>query len=91
LPVQEEALLRLQTSRARRRLGWQPQLGMAEALRWTAQGYKRLHGAGDTSWLADQIARYHARLQDHDARPAEGELVDLMTHAVARTSQHEAA
>jgi CDP-glucose 4,6-dehydratase len=91
LPVQEEAHLRLQTSRARRRLGWQPQLGMAEALRWTAQGYKRLHGTGDTSWLADQIARYQAGLPDHDAGPAEGELVDLVTHAVARTSQHEAA
>lgn len=74
LPVREEPVLRLDTGKARRRLDWQPQLGMKQALSWTAEGYKRLHRDGEVAWLDEQIALYRDRLHRQaplpDARAA---------------------
>ena len=89
LPVREEALLRLHTGRAKRRLSWQPQLGMAEALRWTALGYKHLDRDNDVTWLDEQIGTYSDRLSGQAiASSIGGELLDLSTR---RNEAHVAA
>jgi CDP-glucose 4,6-dehydratase len=91
LAVREEALLRLSTGRARRRLAWQPQLGMAEALRWTAQGYKRLNRSGDTGWLGEQIDLYQERLRSTGGPPPiSGALIEMPAQA-GRIHDHVAA
>ncbi|WP_051329069.1 CDP-glucose 4,6-dehydratase [Geminicoccus roseus] len=88
LSAREEAVLRLNTGRAGRRLSWQPRLGMAEALRWTAQGYKRLARDGDAGWLDEQIALYRSRTGTLD-QPDGATLLDLPAHA--RRHAHVAA
>lgn len=55
----EAPVLRLCSMRARQRLGWEPRLDTAAAVRWTVEGYRAL-AAGDGEWLAAQIARYES-------------------------------
>lgn len=61
----ETELLRLDCSKARQRLGWVPVCGAQEALRMTADWYRR-HAAGeDPLALADeQIDEYISKLRD---------------------------
>jgi CDP-glucose 4,6-dehydratase len=62
-PARHDApILRLSSARARRRLGWVPQLTAAEAVRWAAEGYRRLLQDGEGGWIEEQIERYTARL-----------------------------
>lgn len=54
----ETAILRLSSSRARRRLGWKPLLDMERTLGWTVEGYRALLNGGGRGWMDDQIERY---------------------------------
>ena len=58
--LREAGQLRLDHSRARHDLGWQPVLGYAATLEWTAQWYRRYHvGQEDARALVEeQIDRY---------------------------------
>jgi len=58
--LKEAGQLRLDHSRARHGLGWQPLLGYAETLSWTADWYRRYHVSGESAGaLVDaQIERY---------------------------------
>jgi len=61
----EAGLLALDSSRARRALGWRPLLNVAEAVDWTVGWYRaRFDGADMAAFSADQIARYEARAAD---------------------------
>ncbi len=64
-------ILRLSSARARRRLGWMPQLTTAEAVQWAAEGYRRLLHDQDGTWVDVQIERYAARLAAPE-RPRSG-------------------
>lgn len=55
----EAPVLRLCSMRARHKLGWEPRLDTATAVRWAVEGYRALD-AGDGDWLAAQIARYES-------------------------------
>jgi CDP-glucose 4,6-dehydratase len=58
----EAGLLALDSSRARRALGWSPLLSVAEAVDWTVGWYRaRFDGADMATFSADQIAQYEAR------------------------------
>ncbi len=50
----EEALLWLDTSEARRRLGWRPVVPLAEALRWTFDWYRIHAGGGDARAVSER-------------------------------------
>jgi len=39
----------LDVSKARSKLGWQPQVGVREGIKRTAQWFRRIHGAGEKS------------------------------------------
>lgn len=67
----DEPVLRLSCARARGRLGWEPQLRIAEAVAWTAEGYRRLLVDGEAGWVEEQIERYTARLATPARPPAE--------------------
>jgi CDP-glucose 4,6-dehydratase len=61
----EAMSLRLDTSKSRQVLGWQPVLDFAETIGWTAEWYRE-HASGARSAVEltnDQLARYRARLQ----------------------------
>lgn len=65
----ESPLQRLSSERAKRRLGWRPQLSTTEAVEWTVDGYRQLLETGRADWLLDQLGRYRARLGEHQPRP----------------------
>jgi CDP-glucose 4,6-dehydratase len=55
----EAILLRLDSAKARERLGWEPRLGLDEALAWTVDWYKACLGREDMRRVTlAQIARY---------------------------------
>lgn len=55
----EANFLRLDSGRARSRLGWKPRLGLEAALDWTIEWYKTQAQGGDAAALTrTQIARY---------------------------------
>jgi CDP-glucose 4,6-dehydratase len=63
-PKPHEAFyLKVDSSKARARLGWRPVLGVHEALAWCADWYRR-QAAGEAalSLCLEQIARYQARM-----------------------------
>ncbi|HEU0054789.1 MAG TPA: hypothetical protein VFQ39_16495, partial [Longimicrobium sp.] len=65
----EAGALRLDSSRARTRLGWEPRLPLADAVAWTVDWYRE--AAADPTAAADlthaQIRRYRAISGDIDA------------------------
>ena len=92
LPVREEAMLRLNTGRAKRRLAWRPQLGMEEALRWTAEGYQKLDAGQDVAWLEQQISVYSDLLRGSAiGQIGDGELIELPARVQNRDKTHVAA
>ena len=55
----EATLLRLDSTKARSRLGWRPRMSLDQALEWTVEWYKAyLHGDDVRKLTAAQIARY---------------------------------
>lgn len=57
----EAYVLKLDCSKARAELGWQPRLGLEEALSWTVDWYKCFERAGDLRALTeDQIAGFES-------------------------------
>ncbi|MFN0314716.1 MAG: CDP-glucose 4,6-dehydratase [Burkholderiales bacterium] len=60
----ESATLRLDSDRARRQLGWRPQLSTDEALAWTVEWYRGWHNdpRSARARTLDQLARYRDRL-----------------------------
>lgn len=60
----ETGQLRLDSSKARRELGWTTRLEFEEAVRWTADWYRAFHRdhASMRAATEDQIRRYEARL-----------------------------
>ncbi len=59
----EAGLLRLDTSKARSRLGWRPKLELSEALSMTIDWYREVHkGADARAWCLAQIADYQTRV-----------------------------
>jgi CDP-glucose 4,6-dehydratase len=58
--LKESGQLRLDHSRALHELDWQPLLGYAETLDWTASWYRRFHVGGEDARavVEEQIARY---------------------------------
>ncbi len=57
----EAHYLKVDASKARALLGWQPALGLADALAWTVDWYRAQAGGADARALClDQIARYRA-------------------------------
>lgn len=55
----EAAMLTLDITKARARLGWQPRLTLRESVQWTAEWYRRAAQGDDQYRLcAEQIARY---------------------------------
>jgi len=55
----EARMLRLDSSNAVERLGWQPRLDLTRALDWTARWYKSRHAGADAAGLClEQIAEY---------------------------------
>lgn len=61
-PIPHEAnLLRLDTSKARSRLGWRPALTLSNALEWIVDWHKRFgQGEDARSLTLEQIEHYHA-------------------------------
>jgi CDP-glucose 4,6-dehydratase len=58
----EAGLLALDSTRARRALGWSPLLSVAEAVEWTLDWYRTRFDGGDVAALAAaQIAEYETR------------------------------
>jgi CDP-glucose 4,6-dehydratase len=58
----EARLLLLDAGLARRELGWQPRLGLEEAVDWTVDWYRTYAAGGDLRALTlDQIDRFQAR------------------------------
>jgi CDP-glucose 4,6-dehydratase len=58
----EAHFLKLDSSKARARLGWAPRLRLAEALEWIVDWYRNYEAAGDVRALTlAQIERYEAR------------------------------
>ncbi|WP_375460197.1 CDP-glucose 4,6-dehydratase [uncultured Enterovirga sp.] len=57
----EAGLLAVDASKARARLGWQPRLGLRDALAWTVE-WQRRHLAGEPAagLVLDQISRYES-------------------------------
>ena len=56
----ETPVLRLDSSRSRQLLGWEPRLDIETALEWTVEGYRALE-TGDRTWLQTQIRRFLER------------------------------
>jgi CDP-glucose 4,6-dehydratase len=57
----EAGQLILDSTKAMKRLGWRPRIGLEEALVWTAHWYKQQHLGGSAEKLLDeQIARFDA-------------------------------
>lgn len=68
--LHEAAVLRLDSSKAQVRLGWQPQLSLAAAVEMTAEWYRGFHdGRAMADLSAGQIARYGARMADPESGP----------------------
>ena len=66
--MREAGLLRLDSSRARKVLGWSAQLSTGEALDWATDWYKRAGGGADAAELcAQEIVRYEKRLRTSGA------------------------
>lgn len=60
--LHEAGLLRLDSSKARSALGWQPALGLEEALDWIADWHSRVNAGADTRDITlAQIGDYQAR------------------------------
>jgi CDP-glucose 4,6-dehydratase len=58
----EAAALRLDSAKARQRLGWAPRLDLERALDWTIEWYRRCRAGDPADALIDaQIAAYEAR------------------------------
>lgn len=54
----EAPVLRLSSTRARHQLGWEPQLDIGAAVRWTVAGYRALADGPGCDWLHAQIDSY---------------------------------
>ena len=63
----EAATLRLDCTKARTRLGWQPQLSLGTALRWTIDWYRRQAAGDDARELTLDQIRAFRRLDDDSA------------------------
>jgi CDP-glucose 4,6-dehydratase len=62
--VHEANYLRLDSSKARSKLGWEPQLGIESALEWTVSWYQTWNSNGDLLHATrDQIAAYDKLLR----------------------------
>jgi CDP-glucose 4,6-dehydratase len=62
--VHEANYLRLDSSKARSKLGWEPQLGIKSALEWTVSWYQTWNSNGDLLHATrDQIAAYEKLLR----------------------------
>jgi CDP-glucose 4,6-dehydratase len=61
----ETSLLRLDSTRAQRRLGWRPLLSLAERVEWTVDWYRRWQADPADVWRTtqDQIDHYEERLR----------------------------
>jgi CDP-glucose 4,6-dehydratase len=60
----EAATLRLDSAKARQRLGWAPRLDLERALDWTVEWYRRCRSGEAAEALVDaQIAAYEARVE----------------------------
>ena len=58
----EATHLRVDSSKARVRLGWTPRLGLSDGLDWTVEWFRRYHSGEDAGRVAlDQIDRYQHR------------------------------
>ena len=58
----EATHLRVDSSKARARLGWTPRLGLSDGLDWTVEWFRRYHSGEDAGRVAlDQIDRYQHR------------------------------
>ncbi|MBI2311646.1 MAG: CDP-glucose 4,6-dehydratase [Betaproteobacteria bacterium] len=57
----EAHTLRVDSTKARIKLGWRPRLALADALRWTVDWYRRYHAGDDMrDFTLGQIGRYEA-------------------------------
>lgn len=60
----EANLLRLDCSKARAKLGWQPALGLAETIRWIVAWHRSVADGGDArSITSEQLTQYRARME----------------------------
>ena len=65
----EATYLRLDCSKAQTLLGWQPVMGLDDALTWTVEWHRAVHdGADPRACTLDQIRRYRKRADAHRAR-----------------------
>ena len=61
-PLHEAGILKLDCAKARTLLGWQPRLGLGDALAWIVSWHRAVHeGADARTQSLDQIAAYRAR------------------------------
>ena len=56
----EEPQLRIDSSKARARIGWRPRLPLETALTWTVEWYRRLPRETARTLMTEQITRYEA-------------------------------
>jgi CDP-glucose 4,6-dehydratase len=66
----EAAHLRIDSSKARARLGWRPHLPLKTALDWTVEWYRRLPRDGARALIIEQIGRYEALIAAEQDSPA---------------------
>ncbi|GGD50557.1 CDP-glucose 4,6-dehydratase [Croceicoccus pelagius] len=60
----EANLLRLDCSKARAKLGWQPALGLAETIRWIVAWHRSVADGGDARAItSEQLTQYRARME----------------------------
>ena len=80
----EAHYLKLDASRARALLGWQPHLPLAEALEWIVAWYRGFHAGADLARLTRmQIQQFDAALHGHAAAAAAMTVVRPVSAAAA--------
>lgn len=66
----EHIFLKLDSSKARHLLGWQPRLRIEDTVDWTVEWYRAFYdGAPARDLVADQIARYESAAVGREAEP----------------------